>query len=85
MLQPPALMSNDSVWRRVACLKQRSRSAREAIKTMTELVSEYGYASEGESFSLADKDEVWIMEMIGKVIQHHHAKDHLNVYMAILV
>lgn len=34
---------------------------------MTELVEEYGYASEGESFSLADKDEVWILELIGKV------------------
>ncbi|MBU1009865.1 MAG: C69 family dipeptidase [Bacteroidetes bacterium] len=45
---------------------QRSRSAREAIKTMAELVAEYGYYSSGESFSIADKDEVWIMELIGK-------------------
>lgn len=45
---------------------ERSKSAREAIKVMTELVDKYGYASSGESFSIADKDEVWIMEMIGK-------------------
>lgn len=45
---------------------ERSKSAREAIKVMTDLVNEYGYASEGESFSIADKDEVWVMDMIGK-------------------
>ena len=45
---------------------QRSKSAREAIKVMTQLVAEYGYYSEGESFSIIDKDEAWIMEMIGK-------------------
>jgi dipeptidase len=45
---------------------QRSRSAREAIKVMTDLVDKYGYASEGESFSISDPNEVWIMEMIGK-------------------
>ena len=45
---------------------ERSKSAREAIKVMTDLVEEFGYASEGESFSIADKDEVWVMDMIGK-------------------
>lgn len=45
---------------------QRARTAREAIKVMTDLVNEYGYASSGESFSIADPDEAWIMEMIGK-------------------
>jgi dipeptidase len=45
---------------------QRSKSAREAIKVMTELVAEYGYYSEGESFTITDKDEAWIMELIGK-------------------
>jgi dipeptidase len=45
---------------------QRSRTAREALEVMTGLVRDYGYASEGESFSIADPDEVWIMEMIGK-------------------
>jgi dipeptidase len=45
---------------------QRARTAREAIHIMGELVAEYGYCSEGESFSIADPNEVWIMEMIGK-------------------
>jgi dipeptidase len=45
---------------------QRSKTAREAIKVMTSLVAEYGYVSEGESFSISDPNEVWIMEMIGK-------------------
>ena len=45
---------------------QRSRTAREAIDVMTSLVQTYGYASEGESFSIADPNEVWILEMIGK-------------------
>ena len=45
---------------------QRARNAREAIKVMTDLVAEYGYYSSGESFSIADPNEVWIMEMIGK-------------------
>ncbi len=45
---------------------QRAKTAREAIQVMTSLVAEYGYASEGESFSIADPNEVWILEMIGK-------------------
>ena len=45
---------------------QRSKTAREAIKWMTELVAKYGYASEGESFSIGDPNEIWIMDMIGK-------------------
>lgn len=45
---------------------QRSRTAREAIDVMTELVNEYGYCSSGESFSIADPGEAWILEMIGK-------------------
>jgi dipeptidase len=45
---------------------QRAKTAREAIKVMTELVNKYGYASSGESFSIADPNEVWMMEMIGK-------------------
>lgn len=45
---------------------QRSKSAREAINIMTDLVKNYGYASSGESFSIADPNEVWILEMIGK-------------------
>jgi dipeptidase len=45
---------------------QRGRTAREAIQVMTDLVKEYGYYSEGESFSIADPNEVWICDMIGK-------------------
>lgn len=45
---------------------QRARTAREAIKIIDELSQEYGYPSEGESFSISDKNEVWIMEIVGK-------------------
>ena len=45
---------------------QRSKTAREAIQVMTELTEKYGYESEGESFTIADPNEVWIMDMIGK-------------------
>ncbi len=45
---------------------QRARTAREAITVMTQLVEQYGYYSSGESFSIADPKEVWIMELIGK-------------------
>lgn len=45
---------------------QRSKTAREAIQVIGQLMDEYGYASSGESFSIADKNEAWIMEIIGK-------------------
>ena len=45
---------------------QRSRTAREAIKVMTTLVETYGYCSEGETFTICDPNEAWIMEMMGK-------------------
>ena len=45
---------------------QRAKTAREAIRVMTDLVAEYGYYSSGETFSIADKNEAWVMEMIGK-------------------
>ncbi len=45
---------------------KRAKTAREAIKIMTDLVAEYGYASTGESFSIADKNEAWVLELIGK-------------------
>jgi len=45
---------------------QRSKNAREAMKIMTDLVAKHGYYSSGESFSIADENEVWIMELIGK-------------------
>jgi dipeptidase len=45
---------------------QRARTAREAIKIIDNLMQTYGYYSSGESFSIADPNEVWIMELIGK-------------------
>ena len=45
---------------------ERCKTAREAIDCMVSLVEEYGYASEGETFSIADPNEIWIMDMIGK-------------------
>ena len=45
---------------------QRSKTAREAIQVITSLMAEYGYYSSGESFSISDPNEVWIMEMVGK-------------------
>ena len=44
---------------------QRAKTAREAIDIIVELANKYGYASEGETFSIADKKEAWIMELIG--------------------
>ena len=61
--QPGAVMDYGSL---IYIALQRSKTAREAIKIMTDLVAEYGYYSEGESFSLSDPNEVWIMEMISK-------------------
>ena len=45
---------------------QRSKTAREAIKVMTALANTYGYNSEGETFTICDPNEAWIMEMMGK-------------------
>lgn len=45
---------------------QRARTAREAISTIVSLADTYGYCSSGESFSIADADEAWIMELIGR-------------------
>jgi dipeptidase len=44
---------------------QRAKTAREAISVMTSLVEKYGYCSEGETFSICDPNEAWIMEMMG--------------------
>ena len=49
---------------------QRAKTAREAIETIVALTSEYGYASSGESFSIADKDEAWVMDLVGKGPDH---------------
>ncbi len=61
--QPGAIMDYGSL---IYIGLQRATSARDAIKIITSLMAEYGYYSEGESFSIADKNEVWILEMIGK-------------------
>ncbi|MBE6206722.1 MAG: dipeptidase [Rikenellaceae bacterium] len=45
---------------------QRAKTAREAIEIIADLANTYGYASSGESFSIADTEEAWIMELIGK-------------------
>ena len=45
---------------------QRSKTAREAIRVMTTLAETYGYCSEGETFSICDPNEAWIMDMMGK-------------------
>ena len=52
---------------------QRSANAREAIAVIDQLVKEYGYNSTGENFVVADKDEAWIMEIIGKGPEHKGA------------
>lgn len=61
--QPGAILDYGSLMR---IGLQRSKTAREMIKTMTELVEKYGYATSGESFSISDANEAWIMELIGK-------------------
>ena len=45
---------------------QRAKTAKEAIGVMTDLIDKYGYNSEGESFTIADKNEAWVMDLIGK-------------------
>ncbi len=45
---------------------QRARTAREAIQTIVALANEYGYPSEGETFSIADTEEAWVMDLVGK-------------------
>jgi dipeptidase len=53
-------------WDLMQLALERARTARQAIKVMTSLVAEHGYSSTAESFSIADPEEVWLMEMIGK-------------------
>ena len=52
-------------WTLMQLALQRARTAREAIKVMTDLVATYGYASTGETFSIGDPAEAWLLEMIG--------------------
>lgn len=62
-------LKNDSgllgYWDLMWLALKRARTAREAITVMTDLVETYGYNSTGETFSIADPNEAWIMEMIG--------------------
>jgi len=52
-------------WHLMSLALERAKTAREAILVITSLVEQYGYGSEGESFSLVDPNEAWILEMIG--------------------
>jgi dipeptidase len=61
--QPGAIMDYGSL---IYVGMQRAASARQYIHVIADLMEKYGYASEGESFSVMDKNEVWIMEIIGK-------------------
>ena len=61
--QPGAIVDYGSL---IYLALQRSKTAREALKVMTELVDKYGYYSLGESFSVSDPNEAWIFEIIGK-------------------
>jgi dipeptidase len=61
--QPGAIMDYGSL---IYVALQRAKTAREAIEVIAGLMEKYGYASEGESFSISDPNEVWIMEIIGK-------------------
>jgi len=61
--QPDAILDYGSLMR---IGLQRSKTAREMIKVMTELIAQYGYASGGESFSISDANEAWIMDLVGK-------------------
>ncbi len=54
---------------------QRAKTAREAIRVMTQLVEQYGYNSEGETFTLCDPNEAWIMEMMGCASDRKRSKE----------
>lgn len=66
---------------------QRCRTAREAIRVISNLANEHGYYSDGESFTIADKEEVWIMELIGKgcVLENGKNKNKGIVWVAVKV
>ena len=63
MVDPTGILDYGSL---IYIALQRSRTAREAIEVMTTLVNTYGYNSEGETFTICDPEEAWIMEMMGK-------------------
>ena len=61
-------------WDMMQLALERAKTAREAIKVMTDMVEQYGYRSTGETFSIADPKEAWIMEMIGPDSGGHGAE-----------
>ena len=63
---------------------QRSKTAREAIHVMTTLVEQYGYCSEGETFTICDPNEAWIMEMMGCASDRKVSKER-TVWVALRV
>ena len=63
---------------------QRSKTAREAIQVMTTLVEQFGYCSEGETFSICDPNEAWIMEMMGCASDRKLSKER-TVWVAIRI
>ena len=63
LVDPKGMLDYDAL---MLLTLQRARTAREAIKVVDELAREYGYKSSGETFSIADPNEAWIMELIGK-------------------
>ena len=63
MRDPKGILDYDAL---MLLTLQRAKTAREAIKVVDELAREYGYQSSGETFSIADSNEAWIMELIGK-------------------
>lgn len=63
LVDPKGILDYDAL---LTLVLQRCKTARQAITTIDELVNEYGYGSSGETFSIADKNEVWMMEIIGK-------------------
>jgi len=63
LIDPKGLLDYDGL---MLLVLQRAKTAREAISIIHELVNEYGYRSHAETLSIADKNEVWMMEIIGK-------------------
>jgi dipeptidase len=63
LINPDALLH---YWWLMRIALQRARTAREAVEVITALVEEYGYRSEGESISIGDPEEAWLLEIIGK-------------------
>ena len=63
LMDPNGIMDYGSL---IYITLQRAKTAREAIETIVNLANAYGYPSEGESFSIADGTEAWVMDLIGK-------------------